>query len=74
MKFYGTIVVPKHPAGFQLSRNPKSHSFMTNPKLEDLRAADLVITHALEWPSLTVQWLPVRSFRNCSHNSPFSRF
>ncbi len=20
---------------------------------------DLVITHALEWPSLTVQWLPV---------------
>jgi histone-binding protein RBBP4 len=21
---------------------------------------DLVITHALEWPSLTVQWLPVR--------------
>ena len=22
--------------------------------------ADLVITHALEWPSLTVQWLPVR--------------
>jgi hypothetical protein len=21
--------------------------------------ADLVITHALEWPSLTVQWLPV---------------
>lgn len=22
-------------------------------------AADLVITHALEWPSLTVQWLPV---------------
>lgn len=24
--------------------------------------ADLVITHALEWPSLTVQWLPVRSF------------
>lgn len=23
--------------------------------------ADLVVTHALEWPSLTVQWLPVRS-------------
>ena len=23
-------------------------------------AADLVITHALEWPSLTVQWFPVR--------------
>lgn len=23
--------------------------------------ADLVITHALEWPSLTVQWLPVSS-------------
>jgi Histone-binding protein RBBP4 or subunit C of CAF1 complex len=23
--------------------------------------ADLVITHALEWPSLTVQWLPVRA-------------
>ena len=22
---------------------------------------DLVITHALEWPSLTVQWLPVRA-------------
>jgi hypothetical protein len=22
-------------------------------------AADLVVTHALEWPSLTVQWLPV---------------
>ena len=22
-------------------------------------SADLVITHALEWPSLTVQWLPV---------------
>jgi len=21
---------------------------------------DLVVTHALEWPSLTVQWLPVR--------------
>lgn len=21
--------------------------------------ADLVVTHALEWPSLTVQWLPV---------------
>jgi len=20
---------------------------------------DLVVTHALEWPSLTVQWLPV---------------
>lgn len=25
-----------------------------------LGLADLVITHALEWPSLTVQWLPVR--------------
>ena len=25
-----------------------------------VRSADLVITHALEWPSLTVQWLPVR--------------
>jgi histone-binding protein RBBP4 len=24
-------------------------------------SADLVITHALEWPSLTVQWLPVRA-------------
>jgi hypothetical protein len=24
-----------------------------------LLVADLVITHALEWPSLTVQWLPV---------------
>jgi len=24
-----------------------------------LCAADLVVTHALEWPSLTVQWLPV---------------
>lgn len=24
---------------------------------------DLVVTHALEWPSLTVQWLPVRDFR-----------
>lgn len=23
--------------------------------------ADLVITHALEWPSLTVQWMDVRS-------------
>ena len=23
--------------------------------------ADLVITHALEWPSLTAQWLPVRA-------------
>lgn len=22
---------------------------------------ELVVTHALEWPSLTVQWLPVRS-------------
>ena len=22
---------------------------------------DLVVTHALEWPSLTVQWLPVRA-------------
>ena len=22
---------------------------------------DLVITHALAWPSLTVQWLPVRA-------------
>ena len=21
---------------------------------------DLVVTHALEWPSLTVEWLPVR--------------
>jgi histone-binding protein RBBP4 len=21
---------------------------------------ELVVTHALEWPSLTVQWLPVR--------------
>lgn len=27
--------------------------------------ADLVITHALEWPSLTVQWLPVSS-NSCS--------
>jgi hypothetical protein len=24
---------------------------------------DLVITHALEWPSLTVQWLPVRTLQ-----------
>jgi hypothetical protein len=24
---------------------------------------DLVVTHALEWPSLTVQWLPVRATR-----------
>lgn len=32
------------------SRNP-SHELVT---------ADLVITHALEWPSLTVQWLPDR--------------
>jgi hypothetical protein len=24
---------------------------------------DLVVTHALEWPSLTVQWLPVRLSR-----------
>ena len=24
--------------------------------------SDLVITHALEWPSLTAQWLPVRAF------------
>ena len=22
---------------------------------------DLIITHPLEWPSLTVQWLPMRS-------------
>lgn len=26
-----------------------------------LCCADLVITHALEWPSLTVQWMDVRS-------------
>lgn len=25
-------------------------------------ATDLVITHALEWPSLTVQWLPVSTW------------
>ena len=34
-------------------------------KLSSLKASvlcsDLVITHALEWPSLTVQWLPVSS-------------
>jgi hypothetical protein len=30
-----------------------SHAVYATP------AADLVITHALEWPSLTVQWLPV---------------
>ncbi len=24
-----------------------------------LALTDLVVTHALEWPSLTVQWLPV---------------
>lgn len=28
-------------------------------------AADLVITHALEWPSLTIQWLPVRARPPC---------
>lgn len=27
---------------------------------------DLVITHALEWPSLTVQWLPVRGMAELS--------
>lgn len=29
------------------------------PLTPPLMTADLVITHALEWPSLTVQWLPV---------------
>lgn len=33
-------------------------------------AADLVITHALEWPSLTVQWLPVSSI--CCGPAPAS--
>lgn len=29
---------------------------------------DLVMTHALEWPSLTVQWLPdVSRYLHCSH-------
>ena len=40
-----------------------------------LPLADLVITHALEWPSLTVQWLPVISdpfFMSCWHDSPCS--
>lgn len=28
--------------------------------------ADLVVTHALEWPSLTVQWLPNKEQRTDS--------
>lgn len=32
--------------------------------------ADLVITHALEWPSLTVQWLPVRALFRAELCSP----
>lgn len=28
---------------------------------------DLVVTHALEWPSLTVQWLPVRGWGGARH-------
>lgn len=32
--------------------------------------ADLVITHALEWPSLTVQWLPVRALRTAYSSNP----
>jgi hypothetical protein len=35
---------------------------------------DLVVTHALEWPSLTVQWLPVSvgaaHGRPCTPTSP----
>ena len=40
-----------------------------------LSPADLVITHALEWPSLTVQWLPVTLnplLTSCWHDSPCS--
>lgn len=36
-------------------------------------SADLVITHALEWPSLTVQWLPVRAAAACSTDSAAAR-
>ncbi len=32
-----------------------------------LQLADLVITHALEWPSLTVQWLPVSTCQGQAH-------
>ena len=31
---------------------------------------DLVVTHALEWPSLTVQWLPVRCRRGARAPPP----
>jgi hypothetical protein len=30
---------------------------------------DLIMTHALEWPSLTVQWLPYSSKYDCSSYS-----
>lgn len=39
---------------------------------------DVVITHALDWPSLTVQWLPVaqscvaRALRACGLSIPHS--
>ena len=42
----GCCIRPGHTAAMGALRRPHVR-------------ADLVITHALEWPSLTVQWLPV---------------
>lgn len=57
---FPTDLEEKHPIPVRYEYMPFIHAaYRRLQSMCNLHHTDLVIAHALEWPSLTVQWLPV---------------